>query len=115
MSRHAPRSPFPHARIARTRVANDEDDAPAGIESNGINTIHERERGGAPRKVFVPWFASNIGIFGISYGAFALAFGLSLWQGIAAGVHESRATSTPSAAALGAPLEIPAKVRSERA
>jgi NCS1 family nucleobase:cation symporter-1 len=60
--------------------------APRGIEANGINTIAENERKGHPRDLFLPWFASNVGVFGISYGAFALTFGLSLWQGVLAGV-----------------------------
>lgn len=59
---------------------------PRGIEANGINTIRAEERKGHPRDLFLPWFASNVGVFGISYGAFALTFGLSLWQGVLAGV-----------------------------
>lgn len=59
---------------------------PRGIESNGINTIPQDERKGHPRELFLPWFASNVGVFGISYGAFALTFGLSLWQSVVAGV-----------------------------
>ena len=59
---------------------------PRGIEANGINTILEAERKGRPRDLFWPWFASNVGVFGISYGAFVLFDGLSLWQAIVAGV-----------------------------
>jgi NCS1 family nucleobase:cation symporter-1 len=62
------------------------DHVPRGIEANGINTIREEERKGRSRDLFLPWFASNVGVFGISYGAFALTFGLSLWQGVVAGV-----------------------------
>jgi purine-cytosine permease-like protein len=62
------------------------DYVPRGIEANGINTIPQEERKGHPRDLFLPWFASNVGVFGISYGAFALTFGLSLWQGVVAGV-----------------------------
>ena len=47
--------------------------APVAIERNGIDTIHESERKGAPRQLFLPWFASNVTVFGISYGAFARA------------------------------------------
>ena len=61
------------------------DHVPRGIEANGINTIREQERKGRARDLFLPWFASNVSVFGISYGAFALSFGLSLWQGIVAG------------------------------
>ena len=55
-------------------------DVPRGIEANGINTITEGERKGTPRELFLPWFASNVGVFGISYGAFCLAYGLSVSQ-----------------------------------
>jgi NCS1 family nucleobase:cation symporter-1 len=60
--------------------------APRGIEANGINTITEDERKGHPRDLFLPWFASNVGVFGISYGAFVLFDSLSLWQAIVAGI-----------------------------
>jgi nucleobase:cation symporter-1, NCS1 family len=60
-------------------------DVPRGIEANGINTIAEGERRGSARELFKPWFASNIGVFGISYGAFCLAFGLSVAQSVVAG------------------------------
>jgi NCS1 family nucleobase:cation symporter-1 len=59
---------------------------PRGIEANGINTIREEERKGHPRDLFLPWFASNVGVFGISYGAYILFFGLALWQALLAGV-----------------------------
>jgi NCS1 family nucleobase:cation symporter-1 len=62
------------------------DRVPRGIEANGINTIREAQRKGRARDLLLPWFASNVGVFGISYGAFALTFGLSLWQGVVAGV-----------------------------
>ena len=57
-------------------------DVPRGIEANGINTIAEGERKGTPRELFLPWFASNVGVFGISYGAFCLAYGLSVVQSV---------------------------------
>ena len=59
-------------------------DVPRGIEANGINTITEGERKGTPRELFLPWFASNVGVFGISYGAFCLAYGLSVAQSVIA-------------------------------
>ncbi|HTU31573.1 MAG TPA: cytosine permease [Solirubrobacteraceae bacterium] len=58
---------------------------PRGIEANGINTIREEERKGHPRDLFLPWFASNVGVFGISYGAYILGDGLSLAQSLIAG------------------------------
>src|ERR1044071_5204423 len=60
--------------------------AGAAIELNGIEVISEQERTGAPRSLFWPWFASNISVLGISYGAFTLAFGVSFWQAVIAGI-----------------------------
>jgi NCS1 family nucleobase:cation symporter-1 len=59
---------------------------PAGIERNGINVIAETERKGKPADLFWPWFAANISVLGVSYGAFVLGFGVSFWQGAIAGV-----------------------------
>jgi purine-cytosine permease-like protein len=56
------------------------------IELNGIEVIDESERSGAPRSLFWPWFASNISVLGVSYGAFTLAFGVSFWQAVIAGI-----------------------------
>ncbi|VEI02674.1 cytosine permease [Acidipropionibacterium jensenii] len=52
----------------------------AGIEMTGIEIIEESERTARPRNLFLPWFASNISVFGMSYGAFVLGFGISFWQ-----------------------------------
>ena len=57
-----------------------------GIEANGINVIAESERTGEPRQLFWPWAASNISILGMSWGAYVLSFGVSLWQGLVAGL-----------------------------
>lgn len=59
---------------------------PLGLETNGINVIGEDERKGAPRSLFWPWFAANISVLGLSYGAYVLAFGISFWQACAAGL-----------------------------
>jgi NCS1 family nucleobase:cation symporter-1 len=56
------------------------------IELNGIEVIDESERSGEPRSLFWPWFASNISVLGVSYGAFTLAFGVSFWQAVFAGL-----------------------------
>jgi purine-cytosine permease-like protein len=56
------------------------------IELNGIEVIDESERHGRPRSLFWPWFASNISVLGISYGAFTLGFGVSFGQAAVAGV-----------------------------
>ncbi len=52
----------------------------AGIEMTGIEIIEESERTARPRNLFLPWFASYISVFGMSYGAFVLGFGISFWQ-----------------------------------
>jgi NCS1 family nucleobase:cation symporter-1 len=57
-----------------------------GIEVNGINVISEDERGGRARQLFWPWFAANISVLGLSYGAFVLGFGISFWQAAMAGL-----------------------------
>src|SRR6516225_9446600 len=59
---------------------------PLHIEMNGINVISESERKGHPRDLFWPWFAANISVLGLSYGAFVLGFGISFWQALVVGV-----------------------------
>lgn len=51
-----------------------------GMELNGINLISEVERHGKPSNLFWPWCAANVSFLAISYGAFFLGFGISLWQ-----------------------------------
>jgi nucleobase:cation symporter-1, NCS1 family len=58
---------------------------PLQIETNGINVITDSERKGHPRDLFWPWFAANISVLGLSYGAFLLAFGISFWQAVVVG------------------------------
>ncbi len=55
-----------------------------GIEMTGIEIIEESQRTARPRSLFLPWFASNISVFGMSYGSFVLGFGISFWQATAA-------------------------------
>jgi purine-cytosine permease-like protein len=57
-----------------------------GVEVNGINVISEDERKGKPRDLFWPWFAANISVLGLSYGAYILDFGISFWQATIAGI-----------------------------
>jgi NCS1 family nucleobase:cation symporter-1 len=59
---------------------------PLGLETNGINVIREDERKGSPASLFWPWFAANISVLGLSYGAYVLAFGISFWQACIAGL-----------------------------
>ena len=61
-------------------------DRPLGYEANGINVISEDERKGTPRDLFWPWFAANISVLGLAYGAYVLGFGISFWQACAAGL-----------------------------
>jgi nucleobase:cation symporter-1, NCS1 family len=59
---------------------------PLTVEMNGINVIAESERKGHPRDLFWPWFAANVSVLGLSYGAFVLGFGISFWQAVVVGV-----------------------------
>jgi nucleobase:cation symporter-1, NCS1 family len=62
------------------------DGRPLQIEANGINVITENERKGHPRDLFWPWFAANVSVLGLSYGAFELDFGISFVQALVVGV-----------------------------
>ena len=53
-----------------------------GVETTGIEIIDESERTARPRDLFWPWFAANVSVFGISYAAFVLGFGISFWQAV---------------------------------
>src|SRR6266536_4083788 len=59
---------------------------PLQVEANGINVIAESERKGHARDLFWPWFAANVSVLGLSYGAFVLGFGISFWQAVIVGV-----------------------------
>ncbi|MGH8964332.1 MAG: cytosine permease, partial [Actinomycetes bacterium] len=70
----------------------EEQDAPQArqsalrVEENGINVISDAERHGTPRQLFWPWFAANISVLGLSYGAFAFGFEISFAQALIAGL-----------------------------
>src|SRR5687768_11121713 len=53
-----------------------------GVERTGIEIIDEAQRTARPRDLFWPWFAANVSVFGMSYAAFILYFGISFWQGV---------------------------------
>ncbi len=53
-----------------------------GVETTGIEIIDEAERTAQPRNLLWPWFAANVSVFGISYAAFVLGFGISFWQAV---------------------------------
>ncbi len=50
------------------------------IERHGIEPIGDDERHGTPFELFWVWFAANIGVLGIVYGAILTDAGLNLWQ-----------------------------------
>lgn len=50
------------------------------VEMAGLDVIPESERKGKPSDLFMPWFAANISVLGISWGAWILGFGLSFVQ-----------------------------------
>lgn len=52
----------------------------ASVEMQGIDIVADSERTAKPRDLFLPWFASNISVFGMSYGAWVLGWGISFWQ-----------------------------------
>ena len=56
------------------------------VETHGLDVIKDAERKGTPRTLFWPWFGANVSVLGLSYGAFALGFGISFWQALIAGV-----------------------------
>lgn len=58
----------------------------AGVELTGLETIAESERTGKPSGLFWPWFAANVSVFAIAYGAYVLQFGISFWQAAIVGV-----------------------------
>jgi purine-cytosine permease-like protein len=70
----------------RPELVTDASDSALRVETNGINVIAEEERRGRSRDLFWPWFGANVSIFGLSYGAFALGFGISFWQAVVVGV-----------------------------
>src|SRR2546421_6167480 len=64
-----------------------ESDRVWSIETNGINPIPESERHGKPLELFWIWCAANIGILGVTYGAFLVVYySLNFWQSVLAAV-----------------------------
>lgn len=52
------------------------------IEMHGIDVIGPEDRKGKPSDLFWPWCAATISIFAVSYGSFALSYGISVKQGL---------------------------------
>ncbi len=70
-------------------VRKSDQTGPAGalsVEGNGINVIDDAERKGSPIQLFWPWFAANVSVLGISYGAFTLGFAIAFGQAVVAGL-----------------------------
>ena len=55
------------------------------LENAELDIITESKRKGRPRDLFMPWFAANISVLGLSWGAWVLSFGLNAVQAIIAG------------------------------
>ncbi|MGL4178359.1 MAG: purine-cytosine permease family protein [Dermatophilaceae bacterium] len=71
--------------VSTTRTSRTADGSPAphlGVETTGIEVVEESARTARPRDLFWPWFAANVSVFGISYAAFVLGFGISFWQAV---------------------------------
>lgn len=62
----------------------EEKNSALAVEEQGIDVVAESERKGTPASLFWPWFAANISVLAMSYGAWALGFGISFWQATAA-------------------------------
>ena len=56
------------------------------VEMAGLDVIPESDRKGQPSDLFMPWFAANISVLGLSWGAWVLGFGISFWQAVLASV-----------------------------
>ncbi len=69
-------------------MATSTSDSPAAgrVEMHGTDVIAEADRKGKPADLFWPWAAATISVLGISYGAFALGFGISAVQAVIATV-----------------------------
>lgn len=72
------------ATAARADDSRPDSDPLWGIETNGINPIPDSERHGTALELFWIWFAANISVLAIVYGAIIVSYGMSLWQGILA-------------------------------
>jgi nucleobase:cation symporter-1, NCS1 family len=60
-------------------------DRPWSVETRGIDAIPDTERHGSPADLFWIWFAANISVLAVTYGAFLVIFyGLNLEQAVVA-------------------------------
>lgn len=56
----------------------------AVIEAHGIDVIGEHERTSRPRHLFWPWFAGNVAVLNVAWGAYLLDYGIGFAQAAAA-------------------------------
>lgn len=56
------------------------------VEMAGLDVIPESDRKGRPSDLFMPWFAANVSVLGISWGSWVLGFGLSFPQAVVVSV-----------------------------
>ena len=75
-------APPPETPPLQDRPSTLDETRSLGVEHTGIEIIAEEDRTARPRDLFWPWFAANISVFGISYAAFVLGFGISFWQAV---------------------------------
>ena len=75
-------APPPETPPLQDRPSTLDETRTLGVEHTGIEIIAEEDRTARPRDLFWPWFAANISVFGISYAAFVLGFGISFWQAV---------------------------------
>jgi nucleobase:cation symporter-1, NCS1 family len=67
--------------LIESTATQPESDRVWSIETHGINPIPDSDRHGRPGELFWVWCAANIGILGVTYGAFLVTFyGLNLVQ-----------------------------------
>ncbi len=52
------------------------------IEETGIEVVKDEERKGKPSDLFWPWFAANISVLAVPWGAWILGFGISFMQAV---------------------------------
>ena len=67
-------------------VATQDSEKVSRIENVGLDVIAEEDRKGTAKDLFMPWFAANISVLGLSWGAWILGFGINVWEGLFAGI-----------------------------
>lgn len=73
--------------MSSSTVQQPASDRVGSVEMNGINPIDQEQRHGKPLELFWIWFASNVGILGVVYGAgYLTGSGLNLWQSLVIGL-----------------------------